>query len=77
MPESDSHPIQIGSEAYWSEAGRMIHAHRPVSGPDPFGQNLRQSARTDQIGSALVLHNMIRDIFERAINTQSESGKLV
>ena len=31
---------------HWPEAGRMILAHRPASGPDPFGQNLAQSART-------------------------------
>ena len=31
---------------HWPEAGRMILAHRLASGPDPFGQNLTQSART-------------------------------
>ena len=31
---------------HWPEVGRMILAHRLASGPDPFGQNLTQSART-------------------------------
>ena len=31
---------------HWPEAGRMILAHRLASGPDPFGQNVTQSART-------------------------------
>ena len=39
---SDLHPIQIGSEA-----GLMILAHQLASRPDPFGQNLTQSARTN------------------------------
>ena len=30
----------------WPEVGAMILAHRLSSGPDPFGQNLTQSART-------------------------------
>ena len=30
----------------WPEMGRMILAHWLDSGPDPFGQNLTQSART-------------------------------
>ena len=42
-------PIRIRSGSggkHWPEAGRMIHAHRLASGgPDPFGQNLTQSAR--------------------------------
>ena len=42
-------PIRIRSGwggNHWPEAGRMILAHRFASGPDPFGQNLTQSART-------------------------------
>ena len=31
---------------HWPEAGRMIPAHWLSSGPDPFGRNLAQSART-------------------------------
>ena len=30
----------------WPEVGRIILAHWPASGPDPFGQNLTQAART-------------------------------
>ena len=40
--------IRYGSAGkHWPEAGRMILAHRLASGPDPFGQNLTQSARTN------------------------------
>ena len=42
-------PIRIRSGSagkHWPEAGRMILAHRLASGPDPFGQNLTQSAKT-------------------------------
>ena len=48
-PENMQDPIQIRSRLagkHWPEAGRMILAHRLASGPDPFGQNLTQSART-------------------------------
>ena len=39
--------IRSGSAGkHWPEADRVILAHRLVSGPDPFGQNLTQSART-------------------------------
>ena len=31
---------------HWPASGRMILAHRLASGPDPFGPNLAQSART-------------------------------
>ena len=34
------------SGKHWPEVGRMILAHWLASGPDPFGQNLAQSART-------------------------------
>ena len=34
------------AQKHWSEERRTILAHRLASGPDPFGQNLRQSART-------------------------------
>ena len=38
--------IRSGSAGkHWPEAGRMIVAHWLTSGPDPFGQNLTQSAR--------------------------------
>ena len=42
-------PIRIRSGSagkHWPEAGRMILAHLLASGPDPFCQNLTQSART-------------------------------
>ena len=43
----DSIRIRSGSAGkHWPEAGRMILAHRLASGPNPFGQNLTQSART-------------------------------
>ena len=39
--------IQAGlAGKHWPEAGWMIPAHWLSSGPDPFGQNLAQSART-------------------------------
>ena len=39
--------IRSGSAGkHWPEMGRMIVAHRLASGPDLFGQNLTQSART-------------------------------
>ena len=72
-------PIRIRSRSgwkYWPEAVRMILAHRLASGPDRFGQNLTQSARTKPSGSELVLHNIIRDVCGRT-KTESESGKLV
>ena len=38
--------IRSGSAGeHWPEAGRMFLAHRLASGPDPFGQNVTQSAR--------------------------------
>ena len=42
-------PIHIRATStgkLWTEAGRMILAHWLAFGPDPFGQNLTQSART-------------------------------
>ena len=42
-------PIRIRSGSagkHCPEAGRMIFTHWLASGPDPFGQNLAQSART-------------------------------
>ena len=43
----DSIRLRSGSAGkHWPEAGRMVLAHRLASGPDPFGQNLTQSART-------------------------------
>ena len=57
-------PIRIRSGSAgkrWPEAGRMIPAHRLASGPDPFGQNLAQSARTKS-DPGLVLHNITRDV---------------
>ena len=39
--------IRVGSaRKHWPQAGRMFLAHWLASGPDPFGQNLTQSART-------------------------------
>ena len=42
-------PIHIQSRSagrHWPEVGWMIFAHCLTSGPDPFGQNLTQSANT-------------------------------
>ena len=42
-------PIHIWSGSarkHWPEGGPMIHAHWLASGPDPFGQNLTESAST-------------------------------
>ena len=44
-----SDPIRIRSGSgwkHWLEAGWMVLAHQLASRPDPFGQNLTQSART-------------------------------
>ena len=49
VPINMPDPIGIRSGLggkHWPEAGRMISAHRLASGPEPFGQNLTQSART-------------------------------
>ena len=49
FPVNMPDPIRIraGSAGnHWPEAGRMILVHWLASGPDPFGQNLAQSART-------------------------------
>ena len=48
-PVNMQDPIRIRSGPagkHCPEAGRMVLAHQIVSGPDPFGQNLTQSART-------------------------------
>ena len=49
IPVNVPDPIRIraGSPGkHWPETGRMTLAHWLASGPDPFGQNLAQSART-------------------------------
>ena len=49
VPVNITDPIRIRpglAGKHWPEAGRMILAHRHASGPDPFGQNVTQSART-------------------------------
>ena len=49
IPVNMPDPIRIRSGSAgknWPEAGRMILAHWLASGPDPFDQNLTQSART-------------------------------
>ena len=48
IPVNMPDPIHTRSGSagkHWPEAGRMIVAHWLTSGPDPFGQNLTQSAR--------------------------------
>ena len=57
--------IRAGSAGkHWPEAGRVILAHWLASGPDPFGQNLTQSARSKSDPSGLVSHNIIRTSVE-------------
>ena len=66
--------IRFGSAGkLWPEGGRMILAHWLASGPDPFGQNLTQSARTqsDPGGFARYYPGRLRKY-----GTESESGKL-
>ena len=41
-----SYPDRLGGWKHWPELGPMILAHRVASGPDLFGWNLIQSART-------------------------------
>ena len=61
-------PIRIRSGSagkHWPEAGRMILAHWLVSGPDPFGQNLTQSARTQSDPGWFCIYNIIREVCGR------------
>ena len=52
--------IRSGSGGrHWPETDRMILAYRIASGPDPFGQNLTQSARTKS-DPGWILHSIIR-----------------
>ena len=73
-------PIRIRSGSagkQWPEADRMFVAHRLASGPDPFGQNLTQSARAkSDPGWFCTIIFIIRDVCGRT-EPQSESGKLV
>ena len=52
----------------------MILAHRLASGPDPFGQNLAQSARTNPDQGWFAQYDPDRPWRN---GTESESGKLV
>ena len=63
-PVNMTDPIRIRSGSagkHGPEAGRVVLAHRLASGPDPFGQNLAQSARTKS-DPGYVLHSMIRAV---------------
>ena len=77
VPVNMPDPIRIRSGLggkHWPEAGRMILAHWLASGPDPFGQNLTQSARTtsDPVGFAQYYPGRLR-----MNETESKSRKLV
>ena len=70
-------PIRIRSGSagkHWPEAGRMILAHWLASGPDPFGQNLTQSARNKSDPGWFCTILSGTSVEE---GTESESGKLV
>ena len=70
-------PIRIRSGSagkHWREAGRMIFAHWLASGPDPFDQNLTQSARTKSDPGCFCT---ILSGTSWKNGTESESGKLV
>ena len=77
FPVNMPDPIRIraGSAGkHWPEAGRMILAQWLSSGPDPFGQNLAQSARTksDPGWFCTILSGRLW-----MNGTESKSGKLV
>ena len=67
--------IRAGSTGmHWPEAGRVILVHRLASGPDAFGQNLTQSARTKWIWAGFSQYYPGR-LWKNG--AESESGKLV
>ena len=77
VPINMPDPIRIRSGLggkHWPEAGRMISAHRLASGPDPFGQNLTQSARNkpDQGWFCTILSGS--SVAERNRVKKSETG---
>ena len=71
-------PIRIRSRSagkHWPEVGRMNFVHWLASGPDPFGQNLTQSARTkSDLGWFCTIYYP-RRLWKNG--TESESWKLV
>ena len=74
-------PIRIRSGSagkYWPEVGRMILAHWLASGPDPFGQNLTQSARTksDPGSFCTILFGMSVEERNRVWKWETGSGPL-
>ena len=69
-------PIRIRSRSagkHCPEAGRMIVAHWLASGPDPFGQNLTQSARTKSDLRWFCIISYPRRLWKN--RTESESGE--
>ena len=69
--------IRPGSAGkHWPEAGRMIIAHQLASGPDPFGQNLTQLARTksDPGWFCLILSGMSAEERNRVSKWETGSG---
>ena len=74
-------PIRIRSGSagmHWPEAGRMVLAQWLASGPDPFGQNLTQPARTkpDPGWFCTILSQYYPGHLWNN-GTESQSGKLV
>ena len=72
-PRFTSHPVRLGSaQERWPEVSLMILAHRLAYGPEPFGPNLTQSARTkSDLGQFFAQYDQQKNANE------SESGKLV
>ena len=75
-------PIRIRSVSagkHWPEAGRMILAHWLASGPDPFGQNLTQSARTksDPGWFCTILSGASAEERNRVWKWETDSGPVV
>ena len=71
-------PIRIRSGSagkHWPEAGRMILVHWFASGPDPFGPNLTQSARTKSDPGWFFPQYYPERLWKNG--TESQSGKLV
>ena len=73
----DPFRIRSGSaRKHWPGAGRMILAHQLTSRPDPFGQNLTQSARTksDLGWFCTVLFGMSVEERNRVLKWETGSG---
>ena len=77
VPKPRYHNTKSGSGGkHWPEAGRMILADRLASGPDPFGQNMTQSARTksDQGWFCTILSGLSVEELNRIQQSKTGSG---